>query len=396
MSGANDAVCPARAAEPGRPFSFRRSGGGSAGRRIRGNSVGSGFLPGARFGRREFGHVLGGPVDGAEVRLGMGDGGLDQEANDRVGFMLGTQLRERAQLVGVGLSLGRDHPLERAASEAGGGGELEEEVVAVSGLANEWCLEPRVELAATGVCQAVDDPIGPSRLADATSRDQPLSGEPVEHLVEVADREVAPLRPDRLLELLAQLVAVALTIGEQGEDGVLNWHQLLPIVARYTLPHDMGGIMTATPPARNGRPRLRHRFGRLAALALAALVAAAAFAVVTGSARSASIASAKQKVRCVSGVGLGRREYACKTRMRLVCHKSPGQTVLQRIPSSAYLGIWHIEFVPHHRWGAAGPPVAGGRLSIRTPPGIRREEAIVTLLAGGPPGMDVVISTRCS
>lgn len=150
--------------------------------------------------------------------------------------------------------------------------------------------------------------------------------------------------------------------------------------------------MTVPTLARNGRPRL-------AALALAIFVAAAGFSVLTASAHSSSThprQAPQQKVRCVSGVGLGRREYACKTRMRLVCHKSPGQTVLQRIPSSAYLGIWHIEFVPHHRWGAAGPPVAGGRLSIRTPPGIRREEAIVTLLAGGPPGMDVVISTRCS
>jgi hypothetical protein len=161
--------------------------------------------------------------------------------------------------------------------------------------------------------------------------------------------------------------------------------------------------------------QLRHRHGRLATLGLAILVAAASFTVLTASAntssvhvrqtlkqnfrgaRSASISSAKQKVRCVSGAGLGRREYPCKTPMRLVCHKSPGQTVLRRIPKSAYwVETWHIDFVPTHRWGADGPPVKGGRLSIRTPRSVRIEEAIVSLLQGGPPGSQVIIWARCS
>jgi hypothetical protein len=161
--------------------------------------------------------------------------------------------------------------------------------------------------------------------------------------------------------------------------------------------------------------QLRHRRGRLAALGLAILVAAASFSVLTASAnttsvharqtlkhnvrgaRSASTSSTGQKVRCDSGVGLGRREYACKTRMRLVCHKAPGRTVLRRIASTAdWVGTWHIEFAPYHHWGADGPPVEGGRLSIRTPRGVRREEAIVSLNVGAPPGMDVIIWARCS
>lgn len=157
--------------------------------------------------------------------------------------------------------------------------------------------------------------------------------------------------------------------------------------------------------------QLRQRRGRLAALGLAVLVASASFSVLTASAsstsvrvpRSASTSSAKQKVRCVSGVGLGRREYACKARMRLVCRKSPGRTVLRRIPSKAYWVapggtiVWHIAFAPvSPHWGTSGPPVKHGRLSIRTPRGARREEAIVSLFTGAPPGTQVLIWAPCS
>jgi hypothetical protein len=162
--------------------------------------------------------------------------------------------------------------------------------------------------------------------------------------------------------------------------------------------------------------KLRHPRGRLAALGPAILVAAASFTLLTASASantirvrqgltqnvrgagSASIPSGTQKVRCVSGMGTFRREYACKTPMRLVCHKSPGQTVLRRISSQAYwVGEWHIEFAPYsHQWGASGPPVKGGRLSIPTPRGARREEAIVSLSSGAPPGTQVIIWARCS
>jgi len=152
------------------------------------------------------------------------------------------------------------------------------------------------------------------------------------------------------------------------------------------------------------------------ALGLASLVAAASFSVLTASAnttsvhtretlrqnfrsaRPASISSAKQKVRCVSGVGLFRREVACTTPMRLVCHRSPGQTVLRKIPSKAYwVETWHIEFAPvSPYWGANGPSVKDGWLSIRTPRGIRREEAIVSLFSGAPLATQVIIWARCS
>jgi hypothetical protein len=141
--------------------------------------------------------------------------------------------------------------------------------------------------------------------------------------------------------------------------------------------------------------QLRHRRGRLATLGLASIAAAASFNVLTASANTTSVRvrqALKQKVLCVSN----RREYACKTPMRLVCHKSPGQTVLRSIPSNAYwVERWHIDFVPYHHWGANGPPVQDGRLSIRTPPGVRREEAVVSLPAA-PPGKQVLIWARCS
>jgi hypothetical protein len=157
--------------------------------------------------------------------------------------------------------------------------------------------------------------------------------------------------------------------------------------------------------------QLRHRRVRLATLGLAILVAAASFIVLTASAattsvhvrqtlkqsfrgaRSASISSAKQKVLCVSNF----EKFACKTRMRLVCSESPGRTVLRRIPSSAYWAeTWHVDFVPYHYWGANGPLVEGGRLSTRTPRGVRREEAVVDLAAAAPPGKQVLIWARCS
>lgn len=134
------------------------------------------------------------------------------------------------------------------------------------------------------------------------------------------------------------------------------------------------------------------------ALGLASVVAATGFGVLTASANtSASISSTRQKVRCVSGVGLFRREYVCQTPMRLACHESPGQTVLRRIPSTAYwVETWHIEFAPvSHYWGAKGPAVKDGLLSIRTPRGVRREEAIVSLFSGASPGTQVLIWARC-
>jgi hypothetical protein len=144
--------------------------------------------------------------------------------------------------------------------------------------------------------------------------------------------------------------------------------------------------------------QLRHRRGLLAALGLASVVAAAGFAALTASASTSSVhvRLRKQKVRCVQGAGLFRREYACKTPMRLVCHKAPGRTILQRIRGTAYwAGTWHIEFSPvSHHWGANGPPVRHGRLSIRTPRGVRREEAIVSLSSGAPPPQ-ILIWAQC-
>jgi hypothetical protein len=179
-----------------------------------------------------------------------------------------------------------------------------------------------------------------------------------------------------------------------------------------TLPPQLSKEAPGGSVRRSALGQLRRRLW-VATLGLA-ILAAASFAVLTASANtgsshvgqalrenrrgasSVSSTSAEQKVRCVTGVGLGRRETPCKTPMRLVCHKAPGQTVLRRIPSTAYwTEAWHVDFSPYHQWGADGPLVKGGRLSIRTPRGARREEADVSLLAA-PPGKDVLISARCS
>lgn len=142
--------------------------------------------------------------------------------------------------------------------------------------------------------------------------------------------------------------------------------------------------------------QLRRQRGRLTTLGLAILVAAASFTVLTASAATTSVharQTLKQKVLCVSNF----KERACKTPMRLVCHRSPGRTVLRRITQGAYWAqSWHIDFVPYHYWGAYGPPVTGGRLSIRTPHGVRREEAVVSLAPTAPPGQQVLIWARCS
>jgi hypothetical protein len=158
------------------------------------------------------------------------------------------------------------------------------------------------------------------------------------------------------------------------------------------------------------------RSRRWAAVGAASVVVAAGFGVLTASARTAPArtrqmlkqhvggarpapaASAAQKARCVSGVGLFRREHGCKTAMRLVCRKSPGRTVLRAIPSKAYwAGTWHIELAPvSPYWPAKGPPVKGGRLSIRTPLGVRREEAIVSLFSGRPLPTQILVWARCS
>jgi hypothetical protein len=75
--------------------------------------------------------------------------------------------------------------------------------------------EPVLQLLASGGGDAIDVFVGPIFLLDLAFGDEPVADEPVEHLIEVADVEVAPLRPDGLPELRSQLVAVRLTTFEQ-------------------------------------------------------------------------------------------------------------------------------------------------------------------------------------
>lgn len=55
------------------------------------------------------------------------------------------------------------------------GEELEEEVVAVPRLTDEWRGEPLVQLHPAGLRQAVDNPVGQAALFDLALRDQPVA-----------------------------------------------------------------------------------------------------------------------------------------------------------------------------------------------------------------------------
>src|SRR5204863_10172085 len=96
--------------------------------------------------------------------------------------------------------------------------------------ADERRLEPALELGAAGVGEPVVDPIGPVRLRDGAPRDEPVADEPVEDLVQVADVELAPLRPDRLFEGGFEFIAVARLLREKREHCVMNRHRALYLV----------------------------------------------------------------------------------------------------------------------------------------------------------------------
>lgn len=137
--------------------------------------------------------------------------------------MLAAQLTERRELSEVGVSLCPGHLLEVAAAESESGEELQEGVVPVTGLSDEGRLEPSCQFLRSSGRQLVNGPVGAVGLAHPSARDESIAKQSLEHLVEMANVELAPLRPDRLLEALFELVAVALALGEQSEDGVLNW-----------------------------------------------------------------------------------------------------------------------------------------------------------------------------
>jgi len=84
--------------------------------------------------------------------------------------------------------------------------------------------EPAVELGAARRGQAVDHPVRLDLLRLALRLDQAVTGQPVEHLVQVADVQPAPLVADGLLEAALELVAVGWLGRKQGQDRVVEGH----------------------------------------------------------------------------------------------------------------------------------------------------------------------------
>ena len=158
----------------------------------------------------------------------MEDGTVDEEASERPAAVSRPQLGERGELAQIGLALHGEHPLELLRAEPRGGEQLEEEVVAVAGLADERRLEPALELLPARGGHAVDRLVGPRRLGHMATRDEPFADEPVEHLIDVAEVELAPLRADAFLEARLELVAMALAAGEEREHGVVDRHRRDP------------------------------------------------------------------------------------------------------------------------------------------------------------------------
>lgn len=164
-------------------------------------------------------------VDDLKVRLRMKGGGVDQQPDKRLLSVAVAEIGKGLELVEVRLTLYVEHLRERFSTESRSGEQLQEEVIAVSGLAHKRRREPYLELATTGVRQPVENPVRSAGLFDTRCGDQAVTDEPIEHLVEVTDVEAAPLWPDSRFELGPEDIAITLSSGEQSEHGVLDGHE---------------------------------------------------------------------------------------------------------------------------------------------------------------------------
>lgn len=161
-------------------------------------------------------------LDDFEIRLRVPDRRVDKERDERLVTVLVVQVREGGEFAKVSITLDSEYLVEAIAAESRGGEQLEEEVIAVTGLANKRGSQPRIELGSAGLGESVEVLVGPVGLRDFVLGGEAVADQAVEDLVEVADVEVAPLGTDSVAELSAQLVAVAFAFGEQGEDRVVD------------------------------------------------------------------------------------------------------------------------------------------------------------------------------
>lgn len=167
-------------------------------------------------------------LDDFEVRLGVPDRRVDEERDERLVTVLVVQVGERGEFAEVSITLDPEYVVEAIAAEPRGGEELEEEVVAVAGLAHKRAAEPGVELGTARVGESVEILVRPVGLRDLALGGEAVADEAVEDLVKVADVEVAPLGADSVAEFSAQLVAVAFAFGEESEDRVVDGYVSRP------------------------------------------------------------------------------------------------------------------------------------------------------------------------
>ena len=188
---------------------------------------------------------------------------------------------------------------------AGGGDELEEEVIAVAVISRDGGREPGPQFSQAGGGDVVDGAVRAPGLGDGLGFDQLVAVKPVKHLVQVADIE-APLRADHIRKSGLQVVAVAGAVGEKGEDSVLqrHWGSLrcrgphpAARITSYILASYLAASYCWNCPAQSQEVimarylwgRLHRRIGRTAALLVGILVATASFVVLTGAARTTQL-----------------------------------------------------------------------------------------------------------
>jgi hypothetical protein len=168
-------------------------------------------------------------LNDAEIRLGVKHGGLDEQVDERLVAMLEAELPERGEFSQVRLSLHAHDYLELAGTAAGGGKELEEEVVSVTALADERSREPALELIAASAREAIDVLVRAVALRYHCPPHQPIANEALEYLVQVSNVQLSPLRPNRLLKLCPQFVSVAWSFSEECQHRMLDRQPFPPL-----------------------------------------------------------------------------------------------------------------------------------------------------------------------
>ncbi|HET6551623.1 MAG TPA: ATP-binding cassette domain-containing protein [Solirubrobacter sp.] len=156
-----------------------------------------------------------GELEQLQARFDVQGGALGEQSGQRVVLAPG-EPSQRVQLDELGFTFSADDARQLVATSAGAGDQLEVKIVAVTGGGGRGRAEPLVQRGPSRVGDGVNEPVRPPRLGLGTDDlDVAVALEAVEHLVQVADVQRAPLRADTALERALELIAVTLTVGEQ-------------------------------------------------------------------------------------------------------------------------------------------------------------------------------------